>query len=206
MMIEMITVGAFAENCYVAGCPDSSAAVVIDPGDEIHRITDRIQQLGLQLKYILLTHAHIDHVKELKAFQALYDAPVLMHQADEFLLDNLATQAAAFGLTTSGRPSIDRFIEEGDTVEFGNQRLSVFHTPGHSPGSITFTDQQSAFVGDVLFAGSIGRTDLPGGDMATLLTSIRDKLLPLGDDVIVYPGHGPSTTIGQERLSNPFLQ
>ena len=143
---------------------------------------------------------------EVKAFQAIHAVPVLMHQADKFLLENLEAQAAAFGMTTSGRPVIDSFLAEGQSVTFGKQALSVFHTPGHSPGSITFADSRHAIAGDVLFAGSIGRTDLPGGDMVTLLNSIRDKLLPLGDDVIVYPGHGPTTTIGRERLSNPFLQ
>jgi glyoxylase-like metal-dependent hydrolase (beta-lactamase superfamily II) len=206
MIIETVTVGAFAENCYAVGCPVTREGLVLDPGDEPKRIYETIARLGLQIKFILLTHAHIDHVKELKAFQALSDAPIMMHKADEFLLQNLPNQAAAFGLTSAGVPAIDRFIDEGETIRFGEQAFSVFHTPGHSPGSITFTNEDVAFVGDVLFAGSIGRTDLPGGDLPTLLASIRDKLLPLGDTVTVYPGHGPATTIGTERVNNPFLQ
>jgi glyoxylase-like metal-dependent hydrolase (beta-lactamase superfamily II) len=128
-----------------------------------------------------------------------------MHRADQFLLESLPAQAAAFGLSTSGIPQVDQYIAEGENLKFGKVQFEVYFTPGHSPGSITFAANGVAFVGDVLFAGSIGRTDLPGGDFETLIQSIKSKLFPLGDDTLVYPGHGPSTTIGDEKRTNPFL-
>lgn len=195
----------FAENCYVVGCEITSEGVVIDPGDEVARILKSIAELKLKIKYILLTHAHLDHVKEVTATQKALAVPVMMHRADQFLLDNLPAQAAAFGLTTSGIPRVDKYIEEGEQIEFGRHRFEVLHTPGHSPGSVTFAEKGVAFVGDLLFAGSIGRTDLPGGDYETLIRSVKSKLFPLGDDTRVYSGHGPQTTIGQEKQTNPFL-
>jgi len=205
MIVERIEVGAFAENCYVVGCEASGRGVIIDPGDEIDRILQHVQRLSLQIQYILVTHAHIDHVKELSAMQEKLDVPTLMHQEDEFLLNNLLNQAAAFGLSCSGIPRIDRYIQQGDTVAFGEIMFQIKETPGHSPGSVTFHTDESAFVGDVLFAGSIGRTDLPGGNMDILMQSIKDTLIPLGDHMVIYPGHGPETTIAQEREVNPFL-
>jgi glyoxylase-like metal-dependent hydrolase (beta-lactamase superfamily II) len=205
MIIERLEVGVFAENCYVVGCEITSEGVVIDPGDEVARILKSIAELKLKIKYILLTHAHLDHVKEVTATQKALAVPVMMHRADQFLLDNLPAQAAAFGLTTSGIPRVDKYIEEGEQIEFGRHRFEVLHTPGHSPGSVTFAEKGVAFVGDLLFAGSIGRTDLPGGDYETLIRSVKSKLFPLGDDTRVYSGHGPQTTIGQEKQTNPFL-
>ncbi len=205
MIIAGLEVGVFAENCYVVGCETTLQGVVIDPGDEVARILKTIAELKLKIKYILLTHAHLDHVKEVSAMQKALAIPVLMHRADQFLLDNLPAQAAAFGLTTSGIPRVDKYIEEGDAIEFGRYHFEVLHTPGHSPGGVTFAEKGVAFVGDVLFAGSIGRTDLPGGDYETLIRSIQSKLFPLGDDTQVYPGHGPQTTIGREKQTNPFL-
>lgn len=205
MIIERLEVGAFAENCYVVGCPETHKGVIIDPGDEIPRVTQKVAELELEIEYVLITHAHLDHVKELKALQNQLDVPALMHAKDEFLLKNLPAQAAAFGLTCSGIPEIDRFIEEGDTIQFGKIRFDILETPGHSPGSVTFHDGNVAFVGDVLFAGSIGRTDLPGGNYEVLLDSIRTKILPLGDAVAIYPGHGPETTVAAEKATNPFL-
>ncbi len=205
MIIESLEVGLFAENCYIVGCSETHEGVVIDPGDEIPRVLQRIEALRLNIRMILLTHGHLDHVKEVAALKKEIDVPVLMHKDDQFLLDNLPAQAAAFGLTTSGIPQIDRYIEGGERVEFGNVKLDVLYTPGHSPGSVTFAGENLAFSGDVLFSGSIGRTDLPGGDFATLIGSIRDKLFSLADDSTIYPGHGPATTIGHERLHNPFL-
>ncbi len=206
MIVECLEVGVFAENCYVVGCAETREAVVIDPGDEIPRILSAIEENRLEIKLILLTHAHLDHVKEVVAFKRHWDVPVVMHRDDEFLLANLEKQAAAFGLTTSGTPGVDRFVTEGETIEFGNHQFSVLHTPGHSPGSISFAAEGRIFAGDVLFASSIGRTDLPGGDFETLIKTIQDKLFVLGDATTVYPGHGPPTTIGQERTSNPFVR
>lgn len=205
MLIETLEVGAFAENCYLVGCEQTLEGVVIDPGDEISRVLRRIQEMRLIIKYILLTHAHLDHVKELNAFKKEIAVPVLMHASDQFLLDSLPAQAAAFGLTTSGIPEVNRNVNEGEVIKFGQLEFEVLHTPGHSPGSVSYVSNGAAFVGDVLFAGSIGRTDLPGGDFNVLINSIKAKLFPLKDDTIVYPGHGPPTTIGQEKQSNPFL-
>jgi len=205
MIVESLEVGAFAENCYLVACDETRESVVIDPGDEVDRIADMVRKLQLKVRLILLTHAHLDHVKEVNAFNKELAVPVWMHKEDRFLLDNLPVQAASFGMTTSGVPAIERYLVEGDTIDVGNLVLRVLHTPVHSPGSISFVTENCAFVGDVLFSGSIGRTDLPGGDMDTLLASIESKLLPLGDATRVYPGHGPMTTIGQERQFNPFL-
>lgn len=205
MIIEALEVGVFAENCYVVGCQQTKTGVVIDPGDEVSRILQKIKDLQLKIEYILLTHAHLDHVKELNALKKEICAPVLMHQNDQFLLDNLPTQAAAFGLSDSGIPKINRYIDEGDEIKFGRQVFNVLHTPGHSPGSVSFIAPHVAFVGDVFFAGSIGRTDLPGGDYEILMDTIKNKLLPLGDYTKIYAGHGPATTIGNEKQSNPFL-
>ncbi len=205
MVIETLEVGPFAENCYVVGCKGTSEGVIIDPGDEINRILEKVAALKLEIKYILITHAHLDHVKELGTLQNEIDAPVLMHRDDQFLLDGLPMQASAFGMSVSAIPKIDKYIEEGDTIEFGKKRFEVLHTPGHSPGNVSFVTQKVAFVGDVLFSGSIGRTDLPGGDFDILINSIKTKLFPLGDDTVVYSGHGPATTIKKEKQTNPFL-
>ncbi len=205
MIVERLEVGAFAENCYLVGCEETSEGVVLDPGDEISRILASIERLGLSVKYILLTHGHLDHVKELKAINEVLRVPVFMHRGDQFLLDNLPVQAASFGLTCAGIPEVHHYIDEGDSVEFGHQKFGILHTPGHSPGSVTYFAGDMAFVGDVLFAGSIGRTDLPGGDYDTLIASIKEKLYPLGDETRIYPGHGPATTIAEEKRTNPFL-
>ncbi|MFQ5705857.1 MAG: MBL fold metallo-hydrolase [bacterium] len=205
MIVEKIEVGVFAENCYMVGCEETREAVVIDPGDEIAKILDRIEDRALNIKYILLTHAHLDHVKEVQTFKRSLPVPILMHAADQFLLDNLPAQAAAFGLTTSGIPHVDVNIDEGDEIAFGQLRFKVLHTPGHSPGSVSFVASNAAFVGDALFAGSIGRTDLPGGDYDLLMKSIREKLLTLPEATEIYPGHGPVSTIGHEKQTNPFL-
>lgn len=206
LIIERLEVGAFAENCYVVGCPSTLEGVVFDPGDEVERIIKKVDELNLKIKYILLTHGHIDHVKELVAFKKDIDVPVFMHHEDQFLLDNLPMQAAAFGLSHAGIPQIDKYITELDSIEFGDQKLQILHTPGHSPGSVTFVTDGVAFVGDVLFAGSIGRTDLPGGNFETLINSIQKKLFPLNDETIIYSGHGPATSIINEKKFNPFLQ
>ena len=205
MIVERLEVGAFAENCYIVGCEETHHGVVIVPGDEVDRIIGRIGQLHLDIQFLLLTHAHLDHVKELNAFKREIDVPVLMHKDDLFLLESLPEQAAAFGMVASGIPAIDRYVDEGETVDCGKLHFEILHTPGHSPGSVTYVEKGVAFVGDVLFAGSIGRTDLPGGDFETLMRSIRAKLLPLADATEVYSGHGPPTTIGRERQFNPFL-
>ncbi len=206
LIIGRVEVGAFAENCYVVGCSETKEGVVLDPGDEVEKILNKIEELNLNIKYILLTHGHLDHVKELVAFKKHINVPVFMHREDQFLLDNLPMQAAAFGLSCAGIPNIDEYITESTSIEFGKQKFQVLFTPGHSPGSVTFVTEGVAFVGDVLFAGSIGRTDLPGGNFDVLIKSIREKLFPLNDTTIVYSGHGPETSILNEKKFNPFLQ
>ncbi|MFQ6114278.1 MAG: MBL fold metallo-hydrolase [bacterium] len=205
MIIERLEVGVFAENCYIIGCEKTHQGVVIDPGDEIPKILHKIDEMQLDIKFILLTHAHLDHVKELNLLKEEITVPVMMHSADEFLLENLSSQAAAFGLSISGIPKVDKYVIEGDFIDFGQSRFEVLHTPGHSPGSVSYVSTGVAFVGDVLFAGSVGRTDLPGGDYDMLINSIKTKVYPLGDDTTIYPGHGPETTLGRERQVNPFL-
>ncbi len=205
MIIECLETGVFAENCYVVGCAETNEGVVIDPGDDIPRIVSKVREKRLDIKYILLTHGHLDHVKELVAFKTNYDVPVLMHADDQFLLDNLPAQAAAFGMSVSGVPRVDMYIKDGQSIAFGTHKFQVIHTPGHSPGSVTFSAEGAAFSGDVLFSGSIGRTDLPGGNYHTLMHSIKNRLLPLGEHVTIFPGHGPATTIAQELKYNPFL-
>ncbi len=205
MFIETLEVGPFAENCYVVGCEATKEGVIIDPGDEIDRILEKVAALKLEIKYILITHAHLDHVKELGTLKNEIDVPVLMHRDDQFLLDGLPMQASAFGMSVSDIPKIDKYISEGDNIQFGNKSFGVLHTPGHSPGNVSFVTQEVAFVGDVLFSGSIGRTDLPGGDFDILIQSIKTKLFPLGDDTVIYSGHGPATTIKKEKQTNPFL-
>jgi len=206
LLVDSLEVGAFAENCYVLACAATRKGVLVDPGDEAARIAGKVGELGLDIERVLLTHGHLDHVMGVATLQAEWGIPVLMNPGDAFLLENLPAQAAAFGLPLSGIPRVDTDIKEGDKVEFGEVTLDVLLTPGHSPGSVTFAGAGAVFSGDVLFAGSIGRTDLPGGDFDTLIQSIREKLLSLDDSVIVYPGHGPVTTVGHERLHNPFLQ
>ena len=205
MIIERLEVGVFAENCYIVGCEQTKAGFVIDPGDEVPEILKKIDALGLDIKSVLITHAHIDHVKELYRFKQIINVPILMHKDDQFLLDSLKMQAAAFGLSVSGVPQVNQYVTDGQLIELGKYKFEILHTPGHSPGSVSFKSDEVVFVGDVLFSGSIGRTDLPGGNFEILINSIKSKLLPLGNEMIVYPGHGPSTTIGQEKNFNPFL-
>lgn len=207
VILQSLELGPFVENCYVIGDEKSREAAVIDPGDEPDTILLTLGKESLTAKIILLTHAHLDHVGGLKALKESTRADVMMHKADAFLLKTAPMQALAFGVRPFLSPSPDRFIAEGDTLRVGSLRLEVIHTPGHTPGGVCYClrEEKKVFVGDTLFAGSVGRTDLPGGDYEALVRSIREKLLPLGDDVEVLCGHGPPTTIGQERRCNPFL-
>lgn len=205
---KMITVGPFAMNAYLLWCDETRAALVIDPGDEIERIVYEIEREGLQPERIVLTHGHLDHVMRASELQEQLRLKLYLHRDDVFLVENMTRQAAMLGLMLPGlvAPRIDDFLTEGDTVSFGKQTLKILHGPGHSPGSIMLIGEDLAVVGDVLFQGSIGRTDLPGGSYEMLIASIHQKLLPLKDELLVLPGHGDTTTIGAERRSNPFLQ
>ncbi len=188
---------------------ESKRGVVIDPGGDLPRIRDAIAQTGITVERILLTHGHIDHAGGAAELKAELGVPIEgPHRADAPLLAHLAQTGAGFGMTDARNVEPDRFLAEGDKVRVGDMTFDVLHCPGHSPGSVVFVNAEARFaiVGDVLFQGSIGRTDLPFGDHAALIRSIKDKLLPLGDDLAFICGHGPASTIGHERVSNPFLQ
>jgi len=204
----IIPVTPFQQNCTLLWCEATKCAVVIDPGGDVPDIERAIAKAGVTVEKIWLTHGHLDHVGGAADLKARLNVPIEgPHRADQFLLEHVVASARQFGLSGLKNASPDRWLSEGDTVEIGELSFAVLHCPGHSPGSIVFIakDQHLAIVGDVLFAGSIGRTDLPGGDHAQLIKSITDKLMPLDDDFVVLSGHGPVTTIGRERESNPFL-
>lgn len=205
MIIEVLAGGPFAMNVYLVGSEGTGDAVLIDPGYESERLLARAQEKGLKVGAVLCTHGHIDHVAEAAACRRATGAPLCLHRDDRFLIDELAAHAALFGLPRPAPPTIDRFLADGETVTVGDLSFRVLHVPGHTPGHVAFVVGGRAWVGDCLFRDSIGRTDLPGGDAGTLLASIRDRLLPLGDEVVAYPGHGPETTMGYERRNNPFL-
>jgi hydroxyacylglutathione hydrolase len=206
MILEMLTVGPFQENCYVIG--DGETGAIVDPGDEAARIALAVEQTGLEVGQILLTHAHIDHVGAVAALADEYACPVLMHAEAEPMLEQLPTQAMMMGLRFGKVPDVDRQIEDDETLEVGGLKLKSLYTPGHAPGHLAFyvEDEGVVLAGDALFAGSVGRTDLFGGDMEVLLRSINERLLALPDETRVYPGHGSHTTIGDERAHNPFLR
>ena len=193
-------------NCFILGCEETKKAAVIDPGDETDKILMALAQDELTVEQIINTHCHFDHAGGNKKMHDATGAPLVLHPAELPVLDQLATSAARWGLSADPSPAPDREVNDGDTITFGNITLSVIHTPGHSPGGICLHTNGHVFVGDTLFAGSIGRTDFPGGSHETLLASIREKLFQLDDDVRVYTGHGPETTIGTEKRTNPFVR
>ena len=213
MFLENLVVGPLECNCIIFGCNKTKEAVVIDPGNEATRILNCLNQNGLHLKHILQTHAHIDHIGGAKELQEATQTEVLLHQSDLLVLASLQMQAFMFVLETKPPPKINRFIKEDDKITVGTYEMRVIHSPGHSPGSVCFyilcsmnnDEKHILFSGDTLFYRSIGRYDLPGGSYEQLMASIRDKLFVLPDDTIVYPGHGPMTTIGEEKQDNPFL-
>jgi hydroxyacylglutathione hydrolase len=208
MILEMLTVGPFQENSYIIGDEDSGAGVVVDPGDEAARIALAVEQTDLEVGSIIVTHAHIDHVGAVAALADEYACQVLMHAESEPVLKQLPTQAMMMGLKFGKVPAVDRHISDGEVLEVGKLRLRSLYTPGHAPGHLAFyiEDEGVVLSGDALFAGSVGRVDLPGGSMEVLMRSIEERLLTLPDETWVYPGHGPRTSIGNERTSNPFLQ
>jgi glyoxylase-like metal-dependent hydrolase (beta-lactamase superfamily II) len=204
----IIPVTPFQQNCTLLWCEKTRKAAVIDPGGDLDRIRDAIAQSGVSVEKILLTHGHIDHAAGAADLREELGVEIEgPHRADEFLLQRLAEQGQAYGLPARA-VAPDRWLEEGDTVIVGELTLDVLHCPGHSPGSVVLVSKAERFaiVGDVIFQGSVGRVDLPGGDGKALIRSIKDKLLPLGDDIAFICGHGPMSTIGQERQTNPFLQ
>ena len=212
MLIETRAVPPFQKNGYVVACESTRLAVMIDPGDEVQMLLDVIAKQSLHVQSILLTHAHVDHVTGVARAKHVLQVPVYLHRDDQFLYDAAPDQAAFFGLHCDELPPIDKYYGPDTVLSFGEYEVSVHHTPGHCPGGVCLaigmrgSHKQDLFVGDTLFAGSIGRTDLPGGDYTTLIRSITQVLFPFGDDARVYSGHGPQTTIGQERRTNPFLR
>jgi glyoxylase-like metal-dependent hydrolase (beta-lactamase superfamily II) len=207
MILESLTVGPFQENCYVVGDEGSGVGAVIDPGDEAARIALAVEETNLEIASIIVTHAHIDHVGAVAALVDEYACPVLMHAEAEAMLAGLPTQAVMMGLRFGKVPAVDRHVEDEEVLEVGALRLRSLYTPGHAPGHLAFyvEDEGVVLSGDALFAGSVGRVDLPGGSMEVLMRSIEERLLTLPDETRVYPGHGPATTVGQERARNPFL-
>jgi hydroxyacylglutathione hydrolase len=208
MILKMLTVGPFQENCYVIGDEETGAGAIVDPGDEAARIALAVEQTDLEVAQILITHAHIDHVGAVAALVDEYSCPVLMHAEAEPMLGQLPTQAMMMGLRFGKVPTVDSHIEDEGDIEVGGLELRSLYTPGHAPGHIAFYIESEGVLlsGDALFAGSVGRVDLPGGSMEVLMRSIEERLLTLPDETRVYPGHGPETTIGNERVHNPFLQ
>ncbi len=206
MIIKKLEVGPIMANCFILGCEDTREAVVIDPGDDADRILMILAKEKLTVKYLINTHGHFDHVGANRRMKEVTGADLAIHPDDMPMLSELSRSAASFGLSAENSPEPDRLLQDKDTVRFGNITLTVIHTPGHSRGGIALYTPGHLFAGDTLFAGSIGRTDLPGGDYDTLIASIKQKLLVLPDDTVVYTGHGPETTIADEKRMNPFLR
>jgi hydroxyacylglutathione hydrolase len=218
MILEELTVTPFQQQTRIVGCPETGRAICIDPGDEAARIAEALERHGLSLQAITLTHAHLDHVGGVAGLKKLRpDAEVILHKADEPLYMALPEQPGwvgipraqwpLYGFDYEEPPAIDRYWTDGEIYEVGELMFKVLHCPGHTPGHVVLFNERErkVFVGDCLFAGSIGRTDLPGGSTEQLMDSLMNKIIPLGDDVEVYSGHGPETTIGRERKTNPFL-
>jgi len=203
-------VAPFYKNGFVVGCGRTREAVLIDPGDEVDELLAAVRDLDVDVRSVLLTHAHVDHITGVAAARDAFDVPVYLHRDDQFLYDIAVQQGAMFGFKVRQPPPVDQYYD-GEPIRFGDYEVRVHHTPGHCPGGVCLDIGKVAdlnrqlFVGDTLFAGSIGRTDLPGGDYEVLMRSITRVLFPLGDDAIVHPGHGPDTTIGRERRTNPFV-
>ena len=211
MILETRAAPPFFKNGFVVGCEDTREGILIDPGDEVGELLAAVEAHKLAIQYILLTHAHIDHITGVGAAKRALGVPTGLHRADHFLYKAIVQQGQMLGVPVEPQPEIDFFYEGAGPWRFGNYGAWVYHTPGHCPGGVCLAVGREAeaartlFVGDTLFAGSIGRTDLPGGDPDTLLRSIRDVLFRFPDETVVHPGHGEPTTIGIEKRTNPFL-
>jgi glyoxylase-like metal-dependent hydrolase (beta-lactamase superfamily II) len=211
LLRETFPAGPFECNCTILACGDTKDAVVIDPGGELPRIAQIVAQYDLTVRAIVHTHAHLDHIYGTRDVKDRHGGTVCLHRGDAFLYDGFAVQAAMFGWQAGATTPVERWIDDGDRVELGKRELSVIHTPGHTPGSVCFAvddpDQgRLLFAGDTLFKRSIGRTDLPGGDAATIKRSIRERLYTRDPDTLVIPGHGPTTKLGDEARANPFVR
>jgi len=210
MILETRAVAPFYKNGFLVGCERTREAVLIDPGDEVDELLGAVRDADVTVQYILLTHAHVDHITGVATAKSALDVPVYLHRDDLVLYENVVQQGALFGFKVQPQPPVDVFYDLSP-IYFGDYEVRVHHTPGHCPGGVCLQIGRKGdpagdlFVGDTLFAGSIGRTDLPGGDYAVLMRSITDVLFALGDTSIVHPGHGPDTTIQRERTTNPFV-
>ena len=204
MILQSLAVGPIMANCFILGCEKTRKAAVIDPGDDSNRILVKLAEQKLTVEYLINTHGHFDHVGANRKMKEVTGAKLVIHALDQDMLKYLSDAAASFGMSAENSPPPDQTVQDGDTIQFGEITLKVLHTPGHTPGGISLYTDDKVFVGDTLFSGSIGRTDFPGGDFDTLISSIRTKLFSLGDQVVVYTGHGPETTIGREKRFNPF--
>lgn len=212
LKVESLTFNPFQENTYIVYDDSTLECAIFDPGmlndGENQVLVDTINQLNLKPIYLIQTHLHLDHVFGMSFVKKEYGLSPMAHKADEFLLSETVEYSRQFGiLVEENPPAIEKYLDEGDEITLGNRKLKIYHIPGHSPGSIIFYNEEDKFIigGDVLFQGSIGRTDLPGGSYETLITGIQSKLMILPDDIVVYSGHGPATTIGNERVYNPYL-
>lgn len=205
MIFETVVVGALMVNCYVLGCEKSREGVIIDPGDDTERILAAVSRHGLKIVSVINTHGHFDHTGGNRKILAETGAELLISELDAPMLARAVDTAAMFGLSAENSPPPSRFLVEGESVSFGGYQIDVLHTPGHTLGGCSLCVEGNVFTGDTLFADSVGRTDFPGGSSIALSKSIREKLLTLPDETVVYPGHGPATTIGRERKHNPYL-
>ena len=206
MILETFEVGPFLVNCYLVGCEDTREAMIIDPGDQGEYILGRAQDMKLNVKHIVNTHGHGDHIKDNGLVKERTGAPLWIHELDAPMLTVPNNNLSAFFGFAITSPPADNYLEEGKDFVLGNLSFKIIHTPGHSRGGVCLLRDELVFVGDTLFRDSIGRTDLPGGDFSVLDRSIKERLYTLGDDVVVYPGHGPSTTIGYEKHNNYFVR
>lgn len=197
--------GPFAENTYLVSCVGTGKGILVDPGAATEEILAAAGADSIEIEQIVLTHAHLDHVDGVALAKRATNAPILLHADDEPLYHAAPTQAQWFGVQVATLPPVDRHLSHGDTIRFGNCAFAVRHTPGHAPGHVILVGDGVALIGDCVFAGSIGRTDLPGGDFQQLMRSIRTQILSLPEETVLYPGHGSETTVGHERVSNPFL-
>ena len=206
LFIAQDAVEPFFKNGYLLSCQQTRQGIYIDPGDEAPLLLPKVQEHDIELTAIVNTHAHIDHISGVGLVKEKWDIPIYLHPEDEPLYHNLPTQAQRFGLDYPPAPPLDHPLREGEDLQVGNLTLKVYHTPGHSPGSVCLEVENHVFCGDVIFAGSIGRTDLWGGSLEILMDSIHKTVIPMGEEKILHPGHGPDTTIGHELRTNPFLR
>jgi len=205
LIFDTLPTGPLEVNCYIIGCEKTNKAAVIDPGGHAQEILEKLKSHNLDVVMIINTHGHFDHIGGNGDLLEVTGAELIIHRDDRPLLDRATEHAAVFGLRAEPSPEPTRQLDGGETLQLGELLLEIIHTPGHSPGGMCILVEDCLFVGDTLFAGSIGRTDLPGGNHQQLILNIKEKLLPLPEDTKVYPGHGPMTTIGEEKLYNPFL-